>query len=734
MNISLLRPGFKPETLTVPVNSYKTFSNGTLARNPFVPGTNNVQLIYADLGHIIPVDENGKPIAGAPQPIYNNNKNDAYKAAATASPDLTDLGWVLADESQASINPKDPGADTLVQYVRVVKTTETKTVSQTVKYAYADGVTEGRPALPKDNVQTATFTRTVLTNPVSGHVISDTWTKPQKFTAVTSPAVEGFYADQEQDGGNAMVTQDTPDAVYTVLYAGPSQETETKTVKYEYQDGVTEGRPALPESRVQTLTFTRTIKKDPQGAVISDTWSDPQNFTKEQTPELKGYYASQDWAGSTAAVTHNSCDTEYIVYYAQPNTTTREKVIFQTVHYQYQDGETQNRPALPEDNVQLVKFNETLKTNTFTGEIVYFGWDPAYQKFAAVKTPTINGYYADLAVAGGDDHVIHEDSDTYYFVNYAAPISTVAETKNVTQTIKYEYADGITAGRPELPDTDVQALTFNRIVLTNPFTGAVLSDTWTPAQKFTVIETPTINGFYADLAQAGSDQVVTHESPDMDYVVKYLAPDVTTEQWTVTQTVKYEYADGITANRPTLPATNVQKLTFNRKITKNPITGEIISDVWTPAQQNFQSVVTPKLAGFTPDRAVIDGQTVNYTSANLDYVVKYTAQQQPTEPTQPMEPTTPSQPTEPSTLTAPTSPSTPSEPSTPETPLPVNPTTPATPAEPAVPSPKPVVPEATNRPNDKLPQTGNQDTSAVAGLGLLAGMLSLFGLGKRKRQ
>ena len=162
-------------------------------------------------------------------------------------------------------------------------------------------------------------------------------------------------------------------------------------------------------------------------------------------------------------------------------------------------------------------------------------------------------------------------------------------------------------------------------MLTNPFTGAILSDTWTPAQKFTVIETPTINGFYADLAQAGSDQVVTHESPDMDYVVKYLAPDVTTEQWTVTQTVKYEYADGITANRPTLPATNVQKLTFNRKITKNPITGEIISDVWTPAQQNFQSVVTPELAGFLADYSVIDGQTVDYNSANLDYVVKYAA-------------------------------------------------------------------------------------------------------------
>ena len=63
MNISLLRPGQKTETVTVPVNEYKTFSNGTLARNPFVPGANSVQLIYADLGKIIPVDENGNPIA-----------------------------------------------------------------------------------------------------------------------------------------------------------------------------------------------------------------------------------------------------------------------------------------------------------------------------------------------------------------------------------------------------------------------------------------------------------------------------------------------------------------------------------------------------------------------------------------------------------------------------------------------------------------------------------------------
>ncbi|MBB1079316.1 LPXTG cell wall anchor domain-containing protein [Limosilactobacillus sp. STM2_1] len=628
MNISLLRPGKKAETVTVPVNEVKTFSNGTLARNPFVPGANSVQLIYADLGKIIPVDQNGNPIAGADQPTYNNDPNDPHKAGATKAPDLTALGWVLVDPNQATINPVNPGSDTKVQYRRVVINTTTQTVTQTVQYQYADGKTEGRPELPKDNVQSVEFVNTVITNPVTGDVISDTWTPAKQFSAVSSPEIAGFWADAKVVGGNTNVTQDTPSINYVVSYIGPQESTEnktvTQTVRYEYEDGVTEGRPELPQANVQTLTFTANIQRNPEtGEIISTTWSPGQNFTLVGTPSIKGYYSSAASAGSTSLVTHESGNTEYVVKYAAPESVTENKVITQTIHYQYADGNLQGRPELPKDNVQYITFTQTTFINPFTGDVVGFNWTPTNSQFTVVQTPKIDGFFADLSVAGSADLMLPNDADTYYVVNYAAPVSQIVESKDVTQTIHYEYVDGQTAGRPTLPQTDTQKLVFNRIIVTNPFTKEVISDTWSPAQNFTALATPEINGYYYNLALAGSNDAVTHESADTEYTVKYAPASVATENKTVTQTVKYEYADGVTSGRPTLPANNVQTLTFTNTITINPFTNEVISDTWSPAQK-FSQVSTPTIDGYYYDQAQV-GSTVMITheSGDIEYVVKY---------------------------------------------------------------------------------------------------------------
>ncbi|MEH0998799.1 hypothetical protein VT649_01010 [Limosilactobacillus reuteri] len=324
MNISLVRPNAKTETKRVAVGQVDRFSNGTLARNPFVPGANAVQLVYADLGHIIPVDENGQVIS-QDQPIYNNDETDAHKAAATASPDLTAEGWVLNDPKQATITPANPGEDTKVEYRRVIINTETKTVTQTVKYEYADGITEGRPSLPAPRVQVATFTHTTITNPVTGDIISDTWTPAQKFTTVYSPKVDGFYADFAYVGGNDNVTQNTPDTTFVVKYAGPNENVEhqtvTQTVHYQYKDGITEGRPALPQDNVQQKSFTHTVKTDPEGNIIEDTWTPDQadnQFTAVKSPNIHdeatdtNYYYDQAVVGGNTNVTQSTPDTEFI--------------------------------------------------------------------------------------------------------------------------------------------------------------------------------------------------------------------------------------------------------------------------------------------------------------------------------------------------------------------------------------------------------------------------------------
>ena len=752
MNISLVRPNAKTETKRVAVGQVDRFSNGTLARNPFVPGANAVQLVYADLGHIIPVDENGKVIS-QDQPIYNNDENDAHKAAATASPDLAAEGWVLSDPKQATITPANPGEDTKVEYRRVIINTETKTVTQTVKYEYADGITEGRPSLPSNKVQTATFTHTVITNPVTGDIISDTWTPAQKFTTVYSPKVDGFYADFAYVGGNDNVTQNTPDTTFVVKYAGPNENVEhqtvTQTVHYQYKDGITEGRPALPQDNVQQKSFTHTVKTDPEGNIIEDTWTPDQadnQFTAVKSPNIHdeatdtNYYYDQAVVGGNTNVTQSTPDTEFIVYYLPGNITTQSKSITQTVHYAYRDGVTQGRPALPTDNVQRVTFTQKIETNPFTGDVAGYSWDPIYSKFDSVQTPELKGFYADQEVAGGDPHVIPEDSDTTYTVYYAAPVSKIKEEKQVTQTITYEYADGITANRPTLPRTDVQTKVFYRTVTTNPWTDEVISDTWSPAQKFSIVKTPNITGYYADQAQAGSDSAVTHENPDTEYIVQYAPGKVTTEDKTVTQTIKYEYADGVTEGRPTLPADNTITVDFTHTIIRDPWTDEVVSDTWSPAQ-TINPVESPTIDGFTPDHAEIPGKTITYDSENLEYVVKYTKDEEPNKPTPeeptPEEPATPEpeKPNEPAEETP--TPSQP-QPTVPAPKAPVQqPTKPVeepseTPVINQVVSAKPVVPN--KEANNKLPQTGNQDSTAIIGLGLVTAFASLFGFGKRKSE
>ena len=472
--------------------------------------------------------------------------------------------------------------------------------------------------------------------------------------------------------------------------------------------------------------------------MISDTWSPAQKFSIIDTPNVPGYYADQVQAGSDAEVTNESPDTTYDVYYLAPDTTENTKTITQTVKYEYADGATANRPTLPTTNVQSLTFIETIKRNPITGEIISREWSPA-QNFKIVNTPNIPGYYADRAQAGSDAAVNYDDADTEYVVKYA-PAKTTTETKNVTQTVKYVYADGVTEGRPALPKTNSQSLTFTRTILTNPWTDEVISDIWSPAQKFSIVKTPNITGYYADQAQAGSDSAVTHENPDTEYIVQYAPGKVTTEDKTVTQTIKYEYADGVTEGRPTLPADNTITVDFTHTIVRDPWTDEVVSDTWSPAQ-TINPVESPTIDGFTPDHAEIPGKTITYDSENLEYVVKYTKDEEPNKPTPeeptPEEPTTPEpeKPNEPAEETP-----TPSQPQptvpAPEAPV-QQPTRPAeepseTPVINQVVSAKPVTPN--KEANNKLPQTGNQDSTAIIGLGLVTAFASLFGFGKRKSE
>lgn len=440
--------------------------------------------------------------------------------------------------------------------------------------------------------------------------------------------------------------------------------------------------------------------------MLEDSWTPAQKFTMVPTPSIKGFFADLTEAGSSADVTHTSADTEYVVLYAPANVISNKEEVTQTVHYQYADGMTAGRPTIPQDDVQTVAFHQTITINPWNGNEHKSDWDPQSNQFKIVTTPTIPGFYADQSQAGSDDAVTANDNDKYYVVNYAAPITTIGQQKTVHQYIKYVYADGITAGRPSLPANDTQELVFSKLEVRNPWTNDLISSSWTPAQQFTIMQTPDLPGFYPDYAEAGSDADVTQDSEDTTYVVKYAAPVTTTDQKVVRQTIHYEYADGVTAGRPSLPENNVQSLTFTHTIVRNPWTNDVLSDTWTPAQ-SFATVVSPSIHGFAPDYASIEGQSVDHNSQDLTYVVKYHQldHEQPEQVPDGGE----EQPTRPGHSDSPNSNST-------VTMLSPNNT------------------HSNHQTTRQLPQTGNDHASELTSLGLVSGMLGLAGLlGKRKR-
>ncbi|HEL1614033.1 TPA: YSIRK-type signal peptide-containing protein, partial [Streptococcus suis] len=72
---------------------------------------------------------------------------------------------------------------------------------------------------------------------------------------------------------------------------------------------------------------------------------------------------------------------------------------------------------------------------------------------------------------------------------------------------------------------------------------------------------------------------------------------------TVKRTIKYQYEDGSTA-KPDVEET----LTFTRTAKVNVVTGALAYTPWTSADDDFDKVDTPAIAGYTPDKASIEAE------------------------------------------------------------------------------------------------------------------------------
>ena len=507
------------------------------------------KVVYKPLGKVILVDEGGNEIPNTPKPTYKNNPNDPTVGGETPIPEIPDGYEIKPKQDVPGFNPEGkvvtppkPGEDTRI--VLVAKQGDiTKATKQTVTY---EGAGENTPA---PNEQT-NYTFTGKTNKVTNVT---TWNEEtHTYGVVTTPKVEGYYADKAQAGGKE-VTPTNPEASDKVVYKPLG-----KVIL------VDEGGNEIPN------TPKPTYKNNPNDPTVGGETPIPEipdGYEIKPKQDVPGFNPE----GKVVTPPKPGEDTRIVLVAKQGDITKATK---QTVTY---EGAGENTPAPNEQT----NYTFTGKTNKVTNVTT---WNEETHTYGVVTTPKVEGYYADKAQAGGKEvtPTNPEASDKVVYKPLGKVILVDEGGNEIPNTPKPTYKnnpnDPTVGGEtpiPEIPDgyeikpkQDVPGFNPEGKVVTPPkpgedtrivlvakqgditkatkqtvtyegagentpapneqtnytFTGKTNKvtnvTTWNEeTHTYGVVTTPKVEGYYADKAQAGGKEVTPTNPEASDKVV-----------------------------------------------------------------------------------------------------------------------------------------------------------------------------------------------------------------------
>ena len=269
-----------------------------------------------------------------------------------------------------------------------------------------------------------------------------------------------------------------------------------------------------------------------------------------------------------------------------------EKTVKETIHYTYEGG----APAAP-DHTSSLKFTRTattdLVTNVTTGD-----WTAENgTSFAAVTSPTIKGYTPDLAEVPAVDNI-------------------TANSDNIEKTVVYK-ANPASAKVTYIDDTTGETLETKDL---NGFYGQT-----DPYRTAETIKTYTDRN-YGLVSDGYPATGVTYNENLQTFEVHLRHKGAAVQETkTVTETIKYVYEDNTEA-----ADTKVQTLKFYRINNKDLVTNKIVyKGPWFPSTGTFPEVVSPKIDGYTPDKATVAAvEQITGDSADIEETVTYKADKQ----------------------------------------------------------------------------------------------------------
>ncbi|KRL85346.1 YSIRK signal domain/LPXTG anchor domain surface protein [Ligilactobacillus apodemi] len=329
--------------------------------------------------------------------------------------------------------------------------------------------------LRDDDVQTSTWTRTLLIDTVTGEIKNPTepWTSDiAKYADVTAPVIKDYYADKSRVTGKTAV-----------------EENLVEQIVYKPLGHIV---PVDPEGNPIPGADTPQFNNDP---------NDPTKGGTTPVPEIP------DYTPRVPSVTPENPGKDVPVIYDKK--------------------EDPNKPNIPNDHKQLAKViyrdittDTDLVTDKFTGEA---GAKLDYSTTATIKELTDKGY---VLVSDGfpSDAVFDDDAnvDQTYYVTFkhgeepvgpnnphepGTPINPNDPdgpkwpakdeySKEYTSTVHFVDKDG-----NKLRDDDVQTSTWTRTLIVDTVTGEIKNpnEAWKANKaNYDEVTAPVITGYYAD--------------------------------------------------------------------------------------------------------------------------------------------------------------------------------------------------------------------------------------------
>ena len=269
-----------------------------------------------------------------------------------------------------------------------------------------------------------------------------------------------------------------------------------------------------------------------------------------------------------------------------------QKTVKRTIEYYYQ-GDGQAAPSVE----QKVTFTRTGDRDRVTGATTWEDWSKvAAQNVEQKDSPKINGYTADkLTVAGATIKATDKDSTV-----------TVTYVPN-KQAVKVIYHDDTT----------------NQDLAVKEFSGNSGADSGRNTKAAIAEYVKQHLKLVSDSTNGQNIIFDKDDKNDQTYVVHFVhETEAVKRTKTVTETIEHHKAikqlDGTTKYvdvKDQLPV-YYDTLTFNESGVHDLYTDQTTwNGDWTPTQ-TFKTVVSPTLAGYTPDVAQVDAVAITVTDAN----------------------------------------------------------------------------------------------------------------------